>query len=107
MSNEEQNLQEQTNPALNIASVSISAFICRNTGVTDSEGNEINEGNLIEDVLNTGKIGQVKYGLYYNCFDGKEVKEFGGHIGFYVDFNDNRTRKDLYYWAKNSKVVMF
>lgn len=100
-------MNTQLKPQLHKHSVSISAFSCRDTGVTDSEGNEIKEGDFMEDVLNTGKIGQVKYGLYYNCFDRKEVKDFGGHIGFYVDFNDERTRKDLFYWAKNSKVVPF
>jgi hypothetical protein len=87
--------------------VSGSAFTCNFTGVNDREGNQINEGDFLEDVLNTGKVGQVKYGLYFNCFDRKEVKEFGGHIGFYVDFDNERIRKDLYYWAKNSKVVPF
>jgi hypothetical protein len=90
-----------------IPSVIISAFSCRYTGVRDSKGNKINESDFIEDALNTGRIGQVKYGLYYNCFDRKEVKEFGGHVGFYVDFEEEKTRKDLYYWAKNSKVVPF
>ena len=90
-----------------IPSVIISAFSCKDTGVTDIKGNKIKEIDFIEDVLNTGRIGQVKYGLYYNCFDRKEVKEFGGHVGFYVDFAEDKTRKDLYYWAKNSRVVPF
>ena len=75
------------------------------TGATDSEGEKINVGDFMEDVLNTGKTGIVKFGLYYNCFDRKEVKQFGGHVGFYVEFDEIKTRKDLFYWAKNSKVV--
>lgn len=77
----------------------------RSTGFSDKKGVKIFEGDKIEDVLQSGKIGIVKYGLYYNCFDKKEVKEFGGHVGFYVDFNDDKIRKDLFYWAKNSIVV--
>lgn len=95
----------EQSPQLHKHSVFISDFSCRNTGVTDSEGTEINESDFVEDVFKSGKIGQVKYGLYHNCFDRKEVKDFGGHIGFYVDFEDDKIRKDLYYWAKNSKVV--
>jgi hypothetical protein len=49
----------------------------------------------------------VKYGVYYNCFDRKEVLDFGGHLGFYVDFKDEKIRKDLIYWAKNSIVVEY
>ena len=82
-----------------------SAFHQVFTGVNDKEGNPIKEGCIIRDVLNTDKVGIVKYGIYYNCFDRKEVSDFGGHLGFYVDFNDEKVRKDLFYWAKNSVVV--
>lgn len=77
------------------------------TGLSDKKGIDIYEGDKIEDVLQSGKIGIVKYGLYHNCFDRKEVKQFGGHVGFYVDFNDDKIRKDLFYWSKNSIVVPF
>lgn len=77
------------------------------TGFSDKKGIDIYEGDKIEDVLQSGKIGIVKYGLYHNCFDRKEVKDFGGHVGFYVDFNDDKIRKDLFYWSKNSVVVPF
>ena len=39
--------------------------------------------------------------------DRKEVKDFCGHVGFYVDFNNEKIRKDLFYWSKNSVVVPF
>lgn len=74
------------------------------TGVNDKDGKKIYEGHKIEDVLQSGRVGIVRYGIYYNCFDRKEVSDFGGHVGFYVAFGDERTRKDLYYWAKNSIV---
>ena len=79
----------------------------RTSGLLDSKGVEIYENDKIEDVLKSGKIGIVKYGLYFNCFDRREVKEFGGHVGFFVDFSDDKIRKDLSYWAKHSFVVPF
>lgn len=75
------------------------------TGEIDQSGLEIYEGDLFEDVLNTDKIGVVKYGKYINCFDRKEVLDYGGHVGFFVDFKDDRIRKDLQYWAKNSLII--
>ena len=92
-------------PHLRQANIIGSAFHQVFTGMNDKEGNPINEGCLIKDVLKSDKVGIVKYGIYYNCFDRKEVAEFGGHLGFYVDFNDEKVRKDLLYWAKNSVVV--
>lgn len=76
-----------------------------NTGFSDKEGNLIYEGMQIRHVLNTDNLGTVKYGLYYNVFDTSEIEKFGGHVGFYVDWEDEYTRKDLYYWAKNSTIV--
>ena len=100
------NTTKTTNTPINgYLTVSGSAFTCRFTGVNDKNGTPINESDFIEDVLLSGKIGQVKYGIYFNCFDRKEVKEFGGHVGFYVDFKDDKIRKDLLYWAKCSTVV--
>ncbi|ENA1807919.1 hypothetical protein ABF226_002370 [Flavobacterium psychrophilum] len=88
-------------------SVSGSAFNLIYTGLDDKEGNPIREGCIIKDVLNSDKVGIVRYGVYYNCFDRKEVADFGGHLGFYVDFKDEKIRKDLIYWAKNSIVVEY
>jgi hypothetical protein len=102
---ENENLNTPQNPPLRKGVVIGSAFHQMFTGVNDKEGNPIIEGCVIRDVLNTDKVGIVKYGIYYNCFDRKEVPDFGGHLGFYVDFNDEKVRKDLFYWAKNSIVV--
>ncbi len=92
------------NPLMNPIGVYI---FQRPTGFVDTKNIQIYEGDKIQDVLKTGKIGIVKYGLYYNCFDGSAVQEFGGHVGFYVDFDDDKIRKDLLYWAKNSIVLPF
>ena len=74
------------------------------TGLKDKKSVEVYKDDLFKDVLNTRSIGVVKYGEYVNCFDRKEI-EFGGHVGFYVDFGNEKVRKDLAYWAKNSEVV--
>ena len=105
--NTKKTVHEAENPALNKGAVIGSAFHQVFTGIHDKEGNPIKEGCIIQDVLNTDKVGIVKYGIYYNCFDRKEVFDFGVHLGFYVDFNDDTFRKDLFYWAKNSVVVNY
>ena len=75
------------------------------TGEKDKSENDVYIGDIFEDMLNSGKKGVVKFGKYYNCFDKKEVTQFGGHIGFYVDFGTDIIRKDLHYWTKNKSKI--
>lgn len=74
------------------------------TGKFDNAGNKVFEGDLFEHVLNTNSLGIVFNGEYKNCFD-KFPYQQGGHVGFYVEFGDEKTRKDLSYWCENSEVV--
>lgn len=66
---------------------------------------EIIEGSIIEYHFDNSKKGIVRFGQYRNCFDD----EHGGHVGFYVDWQDEElkvmARKDLLYWVRVSKVV--
>ena len=75
------------------------------TGEKDQLEEDIYIGDIFEDMLNSGLKGVVKFGKYYNCFDKKEVKQFGGHIGFYVEFTNDKIRNDLFYWTKNSSKI--
>lgn len=74
------------------------------TDETDKDGKEIYTNDIFKDVLCSQKKGIVKFGEYINCFDKIEIN-FGGHVGFYVDFPQKSIRKDLKYWAKHSTII--
>ena len=68
--------------------------LCQFTGLCDLSGKKIWENDIIK--YHFGEIyAPIKYGCYQNCFDSQKA----GHIGFYVDWTDDKClRKDLGYW---------
>lgn len=78
--------------------------VCQYTGLTDGNGRKIFEGDIVRDIFNASVIGIVRYGEYRNTFN---EDEFGGHVGFYIDWKEkaDSLRKDLVFWAKNSKFI--
>ncbi|MBS6501866.1 MAG: hypothetical protein KH415_09575 [Clostridium sp.] len=80
------------------------AEILRSTGIKDKNGINVYEGDLIPYHFDEEVKGIVKYGEYKNPCDDIHAS----HIGFYVDFKEDRykdsMRKDLGYWLKVSSV---
>lgn len=74
------------------------------TVLADRNGRKIFEGDTVRDILNDSVVGTVRYGEYRNIFN---EDEYGGHAGFYVEWKNEQEllRKDLVYWAKNSKFT--
>ena len=74
------------------------------TGLKDANNVDVYEGDLIPYHFNEDVKGVVRYGEYKNPFDD----EHANHIGFYVDFREqkykNLLRKDLGFWLKISCV---
>ena len=68
------------------------------TGLKDKNGKEIYEGDKFADPLNEKIVGVVKCGDK-DVFSDK-VEKHGGHIGFFVEFNNSFTRRDLKYWSQ-------
>ena len=77
--------------------------LMQSTGAIGKKRKEIFEGDIFSYHFDEKKVGIVKYGEYRNTMGDDS---HGGHIGFYVDWNDdNYLRKDLAYWVKVSEVI--
>jgi uncharacterized phage protein (TIGR01671 family) len=70
----------------------------------EANGKKVFEGDIIPYHFDDKSVGIVKYGEYKNVCDDQHA----AHIGFYVDWQDekrrNITRKDLGFWFKVSEV---
>lgn len=75
--------------------------LCQFTGLCDLSGKKIWENDIIK--YHFGEIyAPIKYGCYQNCFDSQKTE----HIGFYVDWPDDKClRKDLGYWINMVDAV--
>ena len=75
------------------------------TGRTDKNGKKVFEHDVIRHHFGD-EIGVIRFGQYRNPFGDDE---FGGHVGFYVDWiagtYPQTLRKDLGYWMQMVEVI--
>lgn len=78
--------------------------VCQYTGLTDKNGRQIFEGDIVRDHFNASIMGIVRYGEYKSVFNDDA---FTGHVGFYIEWQKRKNvlRKDLGYWARNSEFI--
>ena len=74
-------------------------------GLTDKNGKKAFEHDVIQHHFGD-EIGVIRYGEYRNPFGDDN---FGGHVGFYVDWasgkNPELLRKDLGYWMNIVEIL--
>lgn len=72
------------------------------TGLYDPNGQPIYEGDVVS--CTNGHIGIVKFGRYKDSDMSNHYK--CGHLGFYIDLNDDFLRKDICYWHGTGMKVI-
>ena len=74
------------------------------SGLTDKSGKKIWEDDIVKEP-DDKCIGIIKYEVYDNPFDSDGL---GGHMGFYVDWQEGRIklrRRDIVFWADKVEVI--
>lgn len=74
------------------------------TGLTDKNGKEIYEGDVMPYHFNEDIKGVVNFGSYSNPTDDRHANHIGFYLEFQDEFNNNIFRHDLGYWIKTTFV---